>query len=254
MARDNSINLIDTAISYGTSQRKLGLVGLDEFQVVTKIQNNVSSKDVRSWLMQQIEVSLRDLKIDSLYGLLLHDPEILFGAHGIELIKALELAKKNGLIKKVGVSIYSPQELPRLLQTLQLDIVQLPLNIVDQRIKKLGWLSKLKGLNIEIHARSIYLQGLLLMPKGSMDLKFIRWIKLWDEWYSWQTNNQISPQKICIDYVSSIKEIDRIIVGVTNSCELSALISNFSISAVTKFPDISCDDELLINPMNWGYL
>ena len=75
------------------------------------------------------------------------------------------LTKKNKkLINKIGVSVYDVDELEEIIDTHQIDIVQLPSNIFDQRFMKSGILARLKSLEVEIHARSTFLQGLLLRP------------------------------------------------------------------------------------------
>ena len=80
--------------------------------------------------------------------------------------------KKDGLVKKIGVSIYSPKELENITKYINLDIVQTPFNLID-RIQDTGWLLSLNKMGVEIHVRSIFLQGLLLMKEQNIPKNLI---------------------------------------------------------------------------------
>ena len=119
-------------------------------------------------------------------------------------------------------------------------------------MKNTGWINKLKKLDIEIHARSIFLQGLLLMPRIKIPNKFSKWNNLWDKWHNWhKKNGQFSQLQSCIGFVESISEIDRIVVGVQSLKEIQEIISIQHKSDKIKFPEISCNDEDLLYPFNW---
>ena len=90
--------------------------------------------------------------------------------------------KKNGVISKIGISIYSPSQLDLILPKFSIDIVQAPFNIVDRRILNSGWLEKLSKKNIETHIRSVFLQGLLLMQYEKIPNQFSHWNRVWLKW------------------------------------------------------------------------
>ncbi len=94
----------------------------------------------------------------------------------------LKTIKLNGLVKKIGISIYDPSECEQVMNLARIDIVQAPLNIVDRRLVVSGWLSRLHSEEIEIHTRSVFLQGLLLMPRNKIPKIFDRWFRAWDQW------------------------------------------------------------------------
>ena len=84
----------------------------------------------------------------------------------------LKNLKNKGIIKKIGISIYNPKELDLVFNILNPDIVQTPYNLFDRRIEYSGWINKLFQQNIEIHSRSVFLQGLLLKNKMNYQKNF----------------------------------------------------------------------------------
>lgn len=255
LASSYGIDLLDTAISYGDSESCLGNVGTDCFKVVTKlpgIPNNC--KEIKSWLHGQIEMSLQRLRLNSIYGLLLHQPDQLHGKNSTELIKVLKELKDDGVIKKVGISIYSPDELDLLIPKFSLDIVQAPFNIVDRRLYNSGWMHRLKNENIEVHTRSSFLQGLLLMNQSDIPNKFLYWKNLWSKWHDWLLENKVSAVQACLAFVLAFSEIDKVLVGADNTSQLRELVELEKKLQIFDFPDIHCNDKDLINPSNWSLL
>ena len=209
LARISGVSLLDTAMAYGESESRLGQIGVDSFKVVTKLSalpENCS--DLKKWAREQVEGSLQKLGLKSLYGLLLHSPAQLLGSQGYSLFVALKDLKKCGLFKKIGISIYSPSELDEILPFFPVDLVQAPFNPMDRRLIESGWMRKLHTDGIEIHVRSVFLQGLLLMPLNQIPAKFARWSSLWKKWHDWLSQTKISPQAACLSFAKSIPEIN----------------------------------------------
>ena len=252
MASSAGILTLDTAIAYGDSEHNLGSVGVEKFEVITKLPSlpkDISSVD--EFVINQVNQSLMRLKIDSLAGLLLHKPADLNTQFGANLYAALIDCKKRGLVRKIGVSIYSPLELPPIINRYELDIVQAPFNIIDQRLHSTGLLKQLQKLKIEIHARSVFLQGLLLMPSEAIPDRFKKWQSLFDQWYSWLHDCNMTPLQGAIAFTNQFPSINKIIVGVQNKQQLSSIIQAADSSAPISTPNISSTDEQLINPSNW---
>ena len=123
-ARTAGITMLDTAIAYGNSEENIGATDSEEFEVVTKLPPLTGAEtSVSQWVRSQIENSLIKLKRSSVYGLLLHNPADLLGVYGDELYASLALLKEEGLVEKIGISIYSPTELDSLIPTYMPDIV-----------------------------------------------------------------------------------------------------------------------------------
>jgi aryl-alcohol dehydrogenase-like predicted oxidoreductase len=255
-AKKNAINILDTAIKYGTSEGVLGKVGVDGFRVITKLPSlPLDQSDIPRWVMDQVEASLKNLRQKKLYGLLLHHPQDLLGSQGVQLIQALINLKNADFVQKIGISIYSTDELDEIMKRFSIDLVQAPLNVIDRRMETSGWLDRLKDDGVEIHTRSVFLQGLLLMERSKIPEKFSRWSNLWDVWHEKLRESGVSPLEACLAYPLSLQQVDQVIVGVDNAKQLQDIL------AVENKIDHNLDtsfmmsiDLNLINPSNWNYL
>jgi aryl-alcohol dehydrogenase-like predicted oxidoreductase len=254
LALEAGIDTIDTAIGYGDSERNLGEIGVAGFKVVTKLPAVPDGvDDVASWANRQVDASMSRLGVSRIYGLLLHRPMDLLGSKGAALFKAICALKERLAVEKIGASIYSPDELQQLTGKYRFDLVQGPLNILDRRLQRSGWLQRLKDRAIEIHTRSAFLQGLLLLPRHDVPAKFARWNSLWDSWNQWSAGDRDAAIQACLSFPLSIAEIDRVVVGADNAEQLRRILSNIApLSRV--LPDLACDDEELINPARWSGL
>lgn len=253
LARMKGIDILDTAIGYGDSEACLGGVGVSEFKIITKLPPVPPvCNDIPRWVNEQIESSLSRLAVNSLYGVLLHRPIQLSGPLGDSLYSALLSIKESGQAKKIGISIYHPNELENVTARYDIDIVQAPVNIIDQRLIASGWLSKLNASGIEVHARSAFLQGLLLTPMEKIPLKFLKWEHVWRKWHGWLREYGVSPLQACIQFLDSCSEIDRIVIGVDNLEQLAQVIQAADYQSLQPLPDISSTDQNLINPSRWS--
>jgi len=176
LALTSGIDTLDTAIVYGDSEICLGEAGTKGFKVVTKLPPVPDDcADVSAWVKSQISASLSRLGVTAIYCILIHQSDQLLGRHGPALYRELQLLKENGQVEKMGVSIYSPNELVALTPHYHFDLVQAPFNLVDRRLYSTGWLRRLNDDGVEMHARSVFLQGLLLMAQADIPDKFLQW-------------------------------------------------------------------------------
>ncbi len=252
LATDSGIDTIDTAMAYGDSEELLGKCNLENFKIITKIGAIQESENrIENWILDEVHLSLEKLKLNNIYGLLLHRPNELISKKGETLFYSIQNLKKLGLVKKIGISIYSTDELVSILDSYDIDIVQLPLNIFNREAINNDILKVLKSRNIEIHARSCFLQGLLLMEQKNIPIKFKKWSNLFIDWHEWLIKNDISPVQGCLSFLNSINEIDKVIVGVENVKQLQELINYSSVQGITEFPNLICNDQQLIDPSNW---
>lgn len=251
-AAANGIDTLDTAIAYGESETCLGEVGTKDFKLVTKLPAVPDAcNDITGWINGQVSASLGRLGVGSVYGLLLHRSEQLLGSDGKVIFQALQNLKETGLVQNTGVSIYAPGELDALTHRYRFDLVQAPFNLVDRRLLHSGWLQRLKQEGIEIHTRSAFLQGLLLMPRSAIPSKFMPWAELWDNWHNWLACHSVSAVQACLAYPLSFPEIERVVIGADSKNQLEQIIGAAHGIAPDDLPDLRCDDENLINPANW---
>jgi len=254
LAAANGVDVLDTAIAYGESEACLGEVGTTGFKIVTKLPAIPDCcDDVDAWVQHQLSFSLTRLNVASVYGLLLHRAEQLLGIHGQALNSSLQRLKKAGRVEKIGVSIYSPFELDALVSRYHFDLVQAPMNLVDRRLVTSGWLQRLKSEGVEVHTRSAFLQGLLLMRRSEIPNKFEPWSYLWNRWHGWLESAQFSAVQACLAYPLSFSGVDRVIVGVDTVSQLEQILSAEA-CIPGHLPDLGCDSEDLINPSRWTLL
>ncbi len=251
LALKNKIDMLDTAITYGDSESCLGKVGTKGFSLVTKLpQIPNSCHNLKEWVYQQVNTSLSRMGVKKIYGLLLHRSVDLTGSYKGQLFRSLCDLKNDGIVEKIGLSIYSPVELDTLVPHYDFDLIQAPLNLVDRRILTTSWLSRLKDEGIEVHTRSTFLQGLLLLDQAEIPKKFMTWSALWREWDFWLKIHDISALEACLAFTLQCQDVDRVLVGADGLGHLVEIL-NASKSSLTSFPNISCDDERLINPAGW---
>ncbi len=256
LAKEEGFDLIDTAIAYGDSEKRIGDTGIKDFKFVSKLPEIPKDcENINAWVEDKVQSSLTHLGTKSLYGLLVHRSENFLDDSNKKLINALNMMKLNGLVKKIGISIYDPSECEKALSLSRIDIVQAPLNLIDRRLETSGWLSKLHSEEIEIHTRSVFLQGLLLMPRNKIPKKFNKWSKYWDRWFLELKKNRLSAAEACLLYPLSLPEIDRVIVGVDNVSQLNEVITNSkSQKSKIDWSFMISNDQNLINPSNWNLL
>lgn len=256
LAYSVGIDTLDTAIAYGQSEQVLGELGVSEFKVVTKLpgipENILNLED---WVDDQLFASQQRMGLNSIYAVLLHRSEDLLGANGSRLAQTLEHLKLRGSVEKVGVSIYDPSELDLATQVMAMDLVQAPLNLLDRRLEISGWLKRLHDQGVEVHTRSTFLQGLLLLSRSEIPDKFERWSSLWDTWHSTLSDLNTTATAVCLSYPLSLPEVDRVVVGVDTAGHLQELID----SSLEKPPKhdwtfLSVFDKDLINPARWSHL
>jgi len=251
----NGIDTLDTAIAYGRSEVCLGEAGTQGFKLVTKLPTVPNDcEDVKRWIQEQVIASLSRLGVTNVYGLLLHQSDQLLGSNGTLVFQALQELKDNGQVQKVGVSIYSPAELDLLIPKYRFDLVQAPFNLVDRRLYSTGWMQRLKDDDIEIHTRSVFLQGLLLMSRADIPYMFAPWNELWETWYRWLSENEVSAVQSCLAFSLSFPEIDRVVIGADSQRQLAQVVNEANKSLDVYIPDLHSNDQNLINPAKWNPL
>jgi aryl-alcohol dehydrogenase-like predicted oxidoreductase len=241
----NKIDTIDTASSYGNSEKILGKIGISNLNVITKTLpltfgvNNV---------IKTFYQSLENLKVPAIDGLLIHNFSDAKHEEFDILYKELCILKDHKVINKIGFSIYSPMQANFLLNNFDFDLIQAPLNVFDVRLINSGILGKLKSNKIEVHARSVFLQGLLLNFK-ELDEYFFRWKNKFNEYQKIVESSNLSLLEYALNFVLNIKDIDKVIVGVNSERQLKEIIqTKIDKDVLDGFP---INDLKLLNPSEW---
>ncbi len=239
-AAESNVTIIDTAQAYGLSENVLGKAGVEKFNVVTKISADGN-----------IQTSLENLQLDSVYAVLAHRADDLIESS--LLWDKFALYKEQGLVKKIGVSVYNSEQIDNVLSRYDIDIIQLPVNIYDQRLIKNGYLKKLKQRGIEIHARSAFLQGLLLMSAAELPDYFMSIREHHERYSKFLKSNNLNVIQAALQFLYSVNEIDMVISGVNNIRQFNELVDiacdvNINYDCFEQF---AIDDINIIDPVNW---
>jgi aryl-alcohol dehydrogenase-like predicted oxidoreductase len=255
------IDMLDTARLYGESEAVLGrTMGSSPWRVVSKTARfrDLDGGAVRDQLGADLVRSLTKLSLPALYGLLVHDAEDLLVAQGGHLWDALAERREEGIVGKVGASVYTGRQIEMLLDRFDLDLIQIPINAIDQRLVRTGLLPELKRRGIEIHARSAFLQGLLLAPPEAIDARLgILRTKIGALQAAWREAD-LTPLEGALAAVLRQPEIDCIIVGVASGEELRQILTAKDkasrVGAEFAIEQWALDDECYVNPALWARL
>ena len=245
------ITCLDTSPSYGNSEEVLGKVGLKDWSIVSKLPSIPKLEDdIRDWIFRSVVCSLEKLKVPFLQGLMMHKPLELLGANGERIYDSLLELKTEGLVKELGISVYSPEEMILITTNYQFDSIQAPFNILDRRILDSDKL-KLKKEKLKTYVRSVFLQGLLLMSKEKRPSYFHNWDPILDKWLEWLKKEDQSPVASCINFALLQPDIDYVVVGVNNLLHFREIIH--CVECDCKIPPnfLLRQDLNLINPTRW---
>jgi aryl-alcohol dehydrogenase-like predicted oxidoreductase len=246
------INEFDSAPTYGEAEKYLG-----EFlnrslnpQVSSKISKENSNS--ATTILQSTRQTLNQTGVKKLKNLFLHDPDTLSGIRRSEIIAGLKEVVAQGLVERVGVSVYSLESLLRAKESFpELNVFQVPENICDRRMLYAREMKDLHHLGDRFIVRSIFLQGLLLMPlheipKGLEESKkSIRQIQAYSEFLG------IAPLDLCLAYAHAIPWADSLVIGAATSLQLSEIVrSNFLLLNGWESRVETLSEELL-DPRRW---
>ena len=255
-AAEYGIRVIDTAALYGSSEEVLGRVlpQPHTFMIVTKTVR-IDTSELTPASADQLETgfltSLERLDCTSVYGLLVHNAEDLLIKGGKLLMERLYDLKQRGLVQKVGVSVYNGEQIDALLERFDIDLIQLPVNVFDQRLVMNGMLGKLKRRGIEVHARSAFLQGLLLMDPAEIPSYFAPIQKHLATYRSYVAGLGITPLEAALGFLEAIDDIDVIVCGVNTRQQFIELCHAARPLTGIDYSRYALRGDAMLNPSRW---
>ncbi len=243
---------IDTASDYKKSESVLGKFNLKKINVTTKI----SFKDVKNievYSKNKINDSLKKLKIKKIYGVLIHDFDLLKASQLSKIFKSLSILKKKGLISKIGISVYNVDNLIKILPIYKsISIVQLSYNVFDRRLENKTLKLLLKKNKIEIHARSIFLQGVLLQDPKFLPIKFKKWKNILNDWHKFLQKNNYKALYYCLHFALINKDAKYLVCGIDNFEQLNEILNYKPPKKYKKYQFKRSKNIIsLINPSLW---
>lgn len=249
LAKEAGIDVLDTAQGYGNAERRIGKVSQNRFQVITKFKQLKPPFPFQ----KELTKSLNILKSNSVYGYLAHDADLLIQNpiwwNGLEELKA------KGLVKKIGYSLYTVNQLESLLANQMIpDLIQFPFNILDRRFEP--YFAELTTLGVEIQIRSVYLQGLLLMKPNEIPTSLKALYPFLTKVREIVIKHNVSIRQVCLKFVIENPWINKVVIGIDNSQQL---MDNISIcqdeklhkDIIDELLSLEVKDKNLLNPANW---
>ena len=263
-AVDHHIEMFDTASVYGKAEALLGEFikkypePACKMKIVSKLRADALNKiPVDKWttvIKQNAVQSLKQMGINCFEAYLFHDSSQIFNS---DAVRALSGLKQEGLSKAVGVSVYTPEEAMRALEYDEIDVIQVPYNVFDHRLDKCGFFIKAEERGVKVYARSVLLQGLVVMnpdnlpPTVSMAGDYLsRFDELCNEY-------NVSRYEAAFRYVLTKQGISCIVYGVDNITQLTDYVElrkmNMSEEMIKQIDETFYDvPERLVNPVLWN--
>lgn len=263
LALERGIDLFDTAPSYGDSEQVLGhclppRVG----RIVTKtphLSSDVITQADVDEVRRTFERTLTALRRDHVYSLMIHNPRDLAKPGIDRLLELLLQLRSEERIEKIGASLYLPAQLDHVLDRLPIDLVQAPLNLLDQRLVKGGQLARCADHGVEFHARSIFLQGFLLSDFDQLPSWLESYRGVHESFLLFCNQYGLTSLQTALAYVLAREHVQHIVCGVANLEQFEAILEAMRVLescdiAGMDFSSVACDDELLISPNRWKEL
>ena len=259
LANEANITTLDCASAYGDSEKILGESPHSQyFDIVTKIptlQHNEPS------LAPYFHKSLNSLNRSTIDTLLLHDVDTILQHPNSDIFcHELKQLKIQNKVNRIGVSVYTPKQIEQSIERLSIDVIQAPVNIFDQRISAKAVVTLLNQHNIKLHARSIFLQGLILMEPDSWPERFspyFRYLRKFDEL---SKHLQISKLTLAIAFLLKnsliAPHLEKIVVGCCSATQLEQIIQSYKQALILPLDKVdwrafSCHKQALIDPSCW---
>ena len=239
---------IDTALTYKNSEKFLSKLNLKKFKIITKIKN------FNKIVIKDLIKSKKKLKINKFYGILFHSERELLSKTRKEYINLVKSLKDNNLTDKVGVSVYTVKSLLKITKKFNLDLIQIPANIMDRRFLDKKILKKIRQKKTEIFVRSVFLKGILLNNKLRYKNSLLtKYKQSFDAYDRWLMKNKITNNKFfCIKFILSNK-INNLVIGFDNFKEYKEILNykNNSFVYPPNFVKNQKDNNRLLRPDLW---
>lgn len=249
----NNIDVLDTADAYGNASELIGefhTVRNDKFNVITKFKNTGETFSIENWLA----LTLNRLNVPSLFACMFHSIDDYF--NNPKLLNDLISFYQKGLIKNIGVSIYTNIQFEKVIDDPSVHLIQLPYNLLDNTNYRGELIQKAKAKEKIIHIRSVFLQGLFFMDPNNLPLKLQSLKPELSMLQDLSNEYNIPMQSLALNYVAANDHIDGIIIGIDNLKQLKDNIDSLTVEIpkelICHIDSISTKHLELLNPVNWS--
>ena len=255
-AKKLGFSLIDTASQYGSSESVLGQLGQawEGIPLVTKtpsFNTGQISRTQAEQIKQAFHTSLSRLRISRVRGLLVHHAPDLLAPGGEYIYDMLRHLKSEGLVEQIGVSVYDAEAADCVLEKYSLDLIQVPINIFDKRLIDSGALERWSRAGLEIHARSAFLQGLLLAEPSQLPEQFRSVAPTLSRFHADCVTCGVSPKSAALHYLLQLNPISKILIGIDSEQQLTEIFSAFPERLDMQWDSYRIENVDILNPAHW---
>ncbi len=259
-AIENNIKYFDTAQSYGESEVVLGkavrkLPDANKIRIISKLLPDLQ-KSSPTVIIESVKSSVKKLNVKSLYGFLAHRVEPI---KSDSFLTAIEILKKEELVIKAGVSVYTPEEALSVIKQTEVDILQIPFNILDKRWFDKGIFEKAEENNIQLFFRSIFLQGLIFLKRYELEKRKMEWADTYINQFNEMVNKtSFSALELTFGLLKNIPGGNVIIMGLDNLSQfqqnLSIIEKNIIDNKISDYwwSNLPVFPEKFLNPSLWN--
>lgn len=243
------IRTLDTAPAYGDIEERLaGLAGDADLRIVTKLPAlpaGIAAPQVAGFIAESLARSIGRLG-DRITGILFHHAADLLSSHGaIAWEAAARVAGPRNA--RLGASCYDVETLAALQTRYPVDLAQLPGNAFDQGLRR--WSPG--AAPPQVHIRSAFLQGLLLLPQAEAAARVPRAAGALRRWHAWCGERGLSPLAAALSIAKSLPGASHCIVGVDRLDQLEAIAAAWSDTHALPAPELATLDADVIDPRRW---
>ena len=235
--------VLDAQVAFGRAETVIGnlMPRPSPFRVLIKAVRSDRGPD---YVEDEARAALRRLRLDKADTIVVQSASDLFGPHGAAMWDRLKQLKDEGLVSKIGVSMFASDDPVAVVRRFRPDVVQAPVSLLDQRLIVSGALAEIAGLGVEVHLRSIFLQGLLFLPPDRMPVALRRASGPLSRVRRMIAEGRSDPLQAALWFALSRPEARHVIVGVASAAELQAVIA----AAASPPPDLDWDEMALEDP------
>ena len=251
LAWGNGINSLDTAKAYGESEGSIGNYLKERpgrsWNIITKLSSGGGK------VTAQIQDSTKKLNVCPSI-VLAHSADFFLD---YEIQKELAELKDKQSIEKFGVSLYNEVEINQVMaSTIKPDVIQLPLNILDTRLYRCGVISRLFDKDIEIHVRSVFLQGLFYLPEVELVSRFSDAVPNLTKLKSIAASGGLTLAELSLLWLVNLKEVSKVIIGVDNADQLRTHLKTLKKDVkpyiIEESLSVCYENENVLNPSLWN--
>ena len=248
--KKNKIEYVDSALDYKNSLKILSNYN-NKINIIIKIPVRNKKFKISNFL-NDINTCFKLFRSKKIYCIMIHDTNNfnnLSKKNKNEIINLLNNFKKDNKIKKIGFSLYHPKDLNKIIN--YADVIQIPMNLFDQRFDNIKIIKKILKKKIKIHVRSIFLQGLIFLNNDKisklLNIKSKK-IKLFFTKYKTKEERIFN----CLNYIKTRNFISNIIIGFTDIGELQEIIKIYKRKSIKKdYKKFMINNKNIILPYLW---